>query len=491
MSSSIKAADLRKQLKHPVIDCDGHWIEPIPILMDYVREIGGPGITDQFLLDRQGKWYSEGVKSSRFHNRIRRLSYWDVSNNACDFSTARLPGLLRDRMDDLGIDFAIVYPTLGLTIESIPDPELRQTVVRAYNTMTRDMFAPLRNRMTPVAVIPRFSPEEAIAEVKYAVRELGFKAVMINGTFLRTIPASKEKGGKAKYLETLGLDNEQSYDPLWQTCVDLGVAVTSHGGSSSWPNRSSVSSYVYNHVGHFAEANHAFAKALFLGGVPKRFPILNFAFLEGGTGWARNLLSDLIGHWEKRSYEPMQENLRPDRLDVAQVRAYIEKYGTERMKAKIDEVLQSYVTRLSGLDLKQLTERETDIDDFAAVGARSKNQLADLFCRNFHFGCEADDPMTGAAFDPRMRGRLKAVFSSDFSHWDVPVMADVLPEAFELVEKQFLDGPAFREFTFSNAVWLHSRNNEQFFRGTVIEQEALADLKAQLGKREMNAVPAE
>ena len=34
--------------------------------------------------------------------------------------------------------------------------------------------------------------------------------------------------------------------------------------------------------------------------------------------------------------------------------------------------------------------------------------------------------------------RLRPVFSSDLSHWDVPDMAGVLPEAFELVEEGLL-----------------------------------------------------
>ena len=35
-------------------------------------------------------------------------------------------------------------------------------------------------------------------------------------------------------------------------------------------------------------------------GVPNRFPELRCAFLEGGVGWACDLYSDLIGHFEKR-----------------------------------------------------------------------------------------------------------------------------------------------------------------------------------------------
>ena len=68
----------------------------------------------------------------------------------------------------------------------------------------------------------------------------------------------------------------------------------------------------------------------------------------------------------------------------------------------------------------------------------------------------------------------ESVFSSDFTHFDVPDFADVIPEAFEMVEKGFVTEQDFREFTFTNAAMLHTRNNTGFFKGTVVEQ-AVAD----------------
>jgi hypothetical protein len=45
---------------------------------------------------------------------------------------------------------------------------------------------------------------------------------------------------------------------------------------------------------------------------------------------------------------------------------------------------------------------------------------------------------------------------------------------FEMVEKGFVTEQDFREFTFTNAAVLHTRNNPGFFKGTVVEQ-AVAD----------------
>ena len=40
-----KSAKVRTQLTHPVIDGDGHWLEPIPIFLDYLRQVAGPNMT--------------------------------------------------------------------------------------------------------------------------------------------------------------------------------------------------------------------------------------------------------------------------------------------------------------------------------------------------------------------------------------------------------------------------------------------------------------
>ena len=42
-----RAAQIRAGLKHPVIDGDGHWMEPIPVFLEYLAEVGGSKAVDQ------------------------------------------------------------------------------------------------------------------------------------------------------------------------------------------------------------------------------------------------------------------------------------------------------------------------------------------------------------------------------------------------------------------------------------------------------------
>ena len=54
---------------------------------------------------------------------------------------------------------------------------------------------------------------------------------------------------------------------------------------------------------------------------------------------------------------------------------------------------------------------------------------------------------------------FKATSQYGFTHFDVPDFADVIAEAIEMVEKGCVTEQDFREFTFTNAAMLHTRNN--------------------------------
>jgi hypothetical protein len=265
------------------------------------------------------------------------------------------------------------------------------------------------------------------------------------------------------------------YDRLWEEFSRLKVAVTSHAGSMGWVDRRSPSNFSFNHVGHFAQSNHQFARALLFAGVTNRFPDLHFAFLEGGAGWAVNLYTDLFAHLNTRALSSMLEHARPTNISLEELTALCVRYD-ERLADRLLEIAASVDSILPGLSLDALTEREEPFDDFAAAGITSPADLRSRFVENFFFGCEADDPMTMLAYDGRLRAPLKPLFSSDIGHFDVIDMNRVVEEAYELLEDGHIDEQAFRQFTFSNSVELHAGMNENFFTGTAIEAQARQQL---------------
>ena len=477
MTATHRAAKIRASLGHPVIDGDGHWMEPIPVFLEYLGDVGGPKAVDEMRANwrRNTAWY-RASPAERQHRRLRRTIWWGVTSNTRDKATALLPALLNERLPELGIDFAMMYPSFGLSVSAINQDELCRVAARAYNMMTADMFAPYRERFAPVAVIPARTPEAAIEELNYAVGKRGYKAIMLRGNPERVIPAAAEGIDPLKaawYVDTIGLDSPFDYEPFWQRCVELGVAVTQHSGSGRWSDRASITNFTFNHVGHFAESNHAFARSIFLGGVVRRHPRLNFGFMEGGVSWACQMCADLIEHWEKRQRAGLQY---PATTDLAQLRELIGRFGDERLKASADAIMNNLDAFRPECSVEELSRPEHVVDDFEAAGINSKEDVRAVFTNNFYFGCEADDRATMWAFDPRMGVRLRPVFSSDFTHFDVPDFEDVVPEAYEMVERGYVTEQDFREFTFSNAARLHTRSNPNFFKGTAVERAVAAEL---------------
>ena len=112
------------------------------------------------------------------------------------------------------------------------------------------------------------------------------------------------------------------------------------------------------------------------------------------------------------------------------------------------------------------------VDEFAESLVTGPEDVIDIFTRQYHFGCEADDPMNALAFNRDVNphgARLRGVFASDIGHWDVPDFREVLPEAYELVERGHFTEADFADFVFGNAVSLWAGTNPAFFRGTVVE----------------------
>jgi predicted TIM-barrel fold metal-dependent hydrolase len=470
-----RSLQVRQKIGHPVIDGDGHTQEYHPEVIEYFRDVAGPELTDKYVKKRMRRAWHSASHDERMYRRIARPPFWTMpAKNTLDLATAMLPNLFRARFDDIGIDYAVVY-TSQFHLIGERDDEIRRAGCRAVNLMNHDRFKRHADRMTPAAIIPMHTPEEAIAELEFCVGELGFKAIMVDGVVKRSVPIVEDKAPElaihAQWMDSLAVDSPYDYDPFWQKCVELKVSPTSHASGQRWGSRRSVSSYSFNHIGAFAAAGEAFCKALFLGGVVRRFPQLRFCFLEGGVNWAVSLYNDLYEHWEKRNMKALRDWLDPTQIDRALLSELVAKYGGEeyapyldRFKVK-DNVPGARPGLMPDLDC---------IDDWAAAGIESKKDLHDQFVPRFFFGCEADDLTIAHAFNPNsMHGgaKLQALFSSDVAHWDVPDMTETLAESYELVEKELITENDFREFTFTNMIKLHTALNKDFFKGTAIESE--------------------
>jgi predicted TIM-barrel fold metal-dependent hydrolase len=470
---NAKTAEIRARLDHPIVDVDAHQLEVIPVLLEFLRDTGGLGMPDRFL--EYFAWVRRTFQltpEERLDQRAAMPVWWPMpTENTIDRATTVLPGLLYERMDEIGLDFSVVYPGTGLLVVTLPgmaDDELRRAAARAYNLYNAEMFRGLEDRLTPAAVIPMHTPGEAIEELDYAIGTLGLKAALFAGDVMRPVPAAAREhpdtADQIVYQDCFGIDSPYDYDPVWQRCLDLGVAPTFHSGPIGRGARQSVSRHQYNQLGGFAEGGEAIAKSLFFGGVPHRFPTLKFGFLEGGVAWGQALYCRMLEHWKKRNAEAIL-GLDPALLDKEYFKKLIDEHGHERVKAHRDRLVD---------DLSWADHPE-ELDDWRACGLETEEDVYRQFVPNFFYGCEGDDRLNACAFDTKVNplgARLNAMFGSDIGHFDVEDMAEIIEEVYELVEDDLVTEADFRDFTFENAVRLHGGMNPKFFDGTSVQDEA-------------------
>jgi predicted TIM-barrel fold metal-dependent hydrolase len=481
----MSLAEILGSLDHPIIDADAHLQEFTSFardeVLDRIRSHGGPQMADR--LDQVSnapmtiedfmmrEWLPLTVEQRR-DEWMACPAWWGQPTTTRDRATSYLPSLYYERLEEVGIDFAVLYPSYSLSSPSIDDDDLRRITCRVYNEIASDLYSKYSDRMTPAAIIPMTTPDEAVAELEYAVSTLSSKVVVFPHV-RRPIPKiareHPELGHYAERLDTFGIDSDYDYDPVWRKCIELGVAVSMHASEQNWGSRRSYSRYSYNHMGAFSSASDSLCKSIFMGGVTRRFPELNFVFLEGGVSWACTLLSDMVGHWKKRGGDNIQF-LNPDRIDQAEMARLVTEYAPERFSERVDEMVSFFA---------RATHSPEELDDWAQCKIETVEDIKSLFVDPFYFGCEADDPMNSLAFNKGISPfatTLKIVFGSDIGHWDVEDVSDVVREAHELVEDGLITDDEFRQFTFENAAHLYGDGNPNFFRGTAVES-SVAELK--------------
>ena len=468
LEHQLSARDIRERVGHPLVDGDGHLIEVKEAFVRFVRSRGrehllqDPGARGLLVPGEEQVRFPTAERRRQLH--LHKPHRWFTPAQTQDYAAVTMPGLMYERMDETGFDFAVVYPTVGLHIAHIPDDQARQGLSQLFNEMVAEDFAPYRNRLSPVAHLPLSTPEEGIEALEHAV-SLGFKAFLIPSYVWRTIPAFVDAPADCRdrlgRMDTFGVDSEYDYDPFWKRAEELDAPIAAHMSGARLIDHVSPSNSVFS-AGQFAATGEALAKSLFLGGVLHRFPRLRVALLEGGVAVGVRLLGDLVSRYEKRGPEGIA-SLDLRRIDTEELARLASRYNP-RLVGLPEELL-----------VPALAIEEGGGNDFEASGVQSTAEIAQQYCRGFFWGCEGDDPLIGIAFDTRVTplgAVVPAFVGSDIGHWDVPSFEHPLQEAYEQLEHGVLTPGQFKEFTFTNAVRFYAGDRSDFFADTDIEAEA-------------------
>ena len=170
-------------------------------------------------------------------------------------------------MDQIGFDYAVLFPTAGQRIGRIVDRDYAVGAARAYNDWLAEDYLRRDSRFKGIGILPMHDPEAALEELRHAYTELGMGGVLFPATGVHLNLGAKP------------------YWPLYAEAARLGCPVVVHGGGH-WDlgmETMNVSTGA-NAIGHPMSLAIALAEMVF-NNLFERFPGLRVAYLEGGPLW--------------------------------------------------------------------------------------------------------------------------------------------------------------------------------------------------------------
>jgi predicted TIM-barrel fold metal-dependent hydrolase len=206
------------------------------------------------------------------------------------------PGPRLARMDELGIDRAIMWPTLASLLEQrlVSDPKATHTVIHALNEWMHEQWTfnyEGRIFATPVITLPIV--ERAVEELEWVV-ERGARIVLI-----RPAPVPGLEGMRSFALP--------EFDPFWEKVVEADIAVGMHASDDGMTQQLNVweggldGEYLpFKTQNAFEEVFRSYHRGIMdamasaiCHGLLDRFPTLRILPVENGSRWVGPLLESL------------------------------------------------------------------------------------------------------------------------------------------------------------------------------------------------------
>ena len=288
-----------------IIDSDLHVIEPGNLWQAYLDPKFRHRVTKHPDALGHVRPHVDGKVMPPYADRPERQRAWSIRmrHPAWERMTPTLPKMALEAMDIEGVDVGILFRTWASQAVNIDglEPAFAAALARAWNRWIADFATESPERLRPSGLVPLQDVELAVAEARFAVKELGAITLVL---------PSHPIEGRAIY--------DRYYDPLWDEAQDLNVAVSFHGNHAAYADhlaRRYLDNLVLGQaVGQPVEMMLTLG-AIVTGGVLSRFPRLRMAFLEGNCTWLPWWLWALDERWEVwGDRELFQQDMTPSEL---------------------------------------------------------------------------------------------------------------------------------------------------------------------------------
>ena len=291
-----------------VISADDHIIEP-PDLWTTRADAKFKDRVPQIIREDNGAdwWYCDGHKVQSVGNvdqaGVRFEAPEQLTVDSGTFEDVRLGGYIpAEHIKDMeldGIDVSIVYPSIGLTLYSVPDGEVLTHTFKVYNDWIAEFCSAYPKVLKGIAMI---NVDEVGAGVKELERcaKLGFVGAMITVYPPAEVPYSLPM-----------------YEPLWAAAQDLQIPLSLHiatnrpGPGQEFQNLLSTPPWFLSNVDHWVR--ESIGQMIFTG-VFERYPKLQVGAVEMELSWVPHFLDRIDYTYTQRQIEFAPYRFKEDML---------------------------------------------------------------------------------------------------------------------------------------------------------------------------------
>ena len=273
-----------------VVDCDSHVLEPADLWQSYLEpefrsraiRIERRGEVEHLIIGEQSVLQGVLAGLGGAHREPAELfsgrtSYADGCERASYDPAARVALL-----DSWGVDYGVLFPTIGILPFPTDDNKLASAYCRAYNRWQKDFLQTARGRVVAIATVNWHDVEEAARELEFCIRA-GFRGLFV--------PPEVIDGRRP---------SDSHFDPIWRLCEDANIPGCLHvvvrfnpagAAFGSWYSTQPGPTFTFGlgATGQLIPAMAAMVSDLLF----ERFPRLKIVSVEAGCGYAGYLMDRL------------------------------------------------------------------------------------------------------------------------------------------------------------------------------------------------------
>lgn len=239
----------------------------------------------------------------------------------------REPAARLAKMDELGLDRALMWPTLASLLEERlrDDPIATHVVIHSLNRwMHEEWTFNYEGRIFPTPIVTLCIVERAIEELEWLL-ERGARIILV-----RPAPVPGFLGPRSPALP--------EFDPFWAKVAEAGILVGMHASDSGYQRYVNEWEGVRGGemlpfvgvtgfgaiIGHMHRPIVDTVASLIGHGLCSRFPDLRFAPVENGSAWVRFLLGEMA-----HAYEAHPRSFDEDPVAVFRRNIYVHPFHEE------------------------------------------------------------------------------------------------------------------------------------------------------------------